>query len=255
MATKERHIPGRRLLAIIALFCMLLTVITPAFSIHAQAVTKITVSEKSLSLNKGDKVTLKIKGTTKKVVWGSYNKNIATVSSKGVVKAISAGNTTIVAVVSGSVYTCKVSVANAHTWKYKGHRYQMIDKGLKWSAAKKYCESLGGHLAVITTKGEQDALVKALKAGKGKRNNYWLGAKKNSEGKFKWVTGEKFEYDAFAGGMPDKAFEKCLMIYRYDNPNTSANDTWKWNDLVNEGTYGSESWFGLKNFGFVCEWE
>ncbi len=195
---------------------------------------------------------------TKAAYWGSSNTKYAIVKKKSkytaTITAKKTGTAVITAVSDGRSYTCKITVINAYTWQNKTHKYQIIEKGMKWSDAKKYCEYLGGHLVVITSAKENEYLKKALKKY-AKRNNYWLGAKKNSKGQFKWVNGEKFDYTDFAGGMPDRDNEKCLMIYRYDNPNTGADDTYKWNDLVNNGTFGSESWFGLDNFGFICEWD
>ncbi len=252
---KEMSSRKRRILAFVTMLSILLTIMMPGFSLQTQAAkSKLLLSQTSATLRKGDTVTLTVRGTTKEPAWGSDNIKVATVSDNGVVKALRAGNARIYGVVDGRVVICKISVSNAYTWKYNGHKYQIIEKGMKWSAAKKYCESIGGHLAVITSEGEQEALVKALRKY-GKRNNYWLGAKKNSAGSFKWVNREKFEYEAFAGGMPDRDYEKCLMIYRYDNPNTAADDSYRWNDLVNEGTFGTEAWFGLQNFGMVCEWD
>ena len=46
----------------------------------------------------------------KKVKWSSKNKNIATVSNKGVVKGVKVGTTTIVAKCGKKKYSCKVTV-------------------------------------------------------------------------------------------------------------------------------------------------
>lgn len=36
-----------------------------------------------------------------------------------------------------------------------GHRYQLFDTSMSWNEAEAYCESLGGHLATITSVEEQ----------------------------------------------------------------------------------------------------
>ena len=221
---------------------------------EAAAAGKAKLSATKVFLRPGDSVTLSVSGTKEKVTWSVENKAIATVSKKGVVKGIKVGETKVCAKVGSQVLKCTVIVPRVYTWTFKGHKYQLIDAGMTWSTAQKYCQSIGGHLASITSSSEQKSITKALKKY-GKKNNYWLGAKKNGKGQFKWVTGEPFKYTCFAGGQPDHSFEKCLMIYTRDNPNTGANDSYLWNDLVNAGTYGSEPWFGLKNFGVICEWE
>ncbi len=228
------------------------------FTVEAQAAPKIKLDATNVILRTNDTVTLTLRNAKAATAWGSSNTKFAIVKKKSkytaTVTAKKAGTAVITAVSGGVSYTCKITVIKAFTWQNKTHKYQIIEKGMKWSAAKKYCESLGGHLIVVSSEKENEYLKRALKKY-GKRNNYWLGAKKNSKGEFKWVNGEKFEYSDFAPGMPDNSYEKCLMIYRYDNPNTSGNDSYRWNDLVNDGTFGSEEWFGLDDFGFVCEWD
>lgn len=58
----------------------------------------------------GPDVQLKVSGTTSSVTWASKNTGIATVSGSGVVKAVSAGTTTITATVGGKVLECIVRV-------------------------------------------------------------------------------------------------------------------------------------------------
>ena len=90
-----------------------------------QPVTSIKLSKKSISLNKGKKYTLKASiapknAANKAVVWKSSNKKIATVSSKGVVTAKSAGTTTITATAkdgSRKKASCKVTIKNNNSKK------------------------------------------------------------------------------------------------------------------------------------------
>lgn len=79
------------------------------------------INKTSLLLNVGSSYTLSMSGTTKTVIWSSRDKSIATVSSKGVVKGIKAGTTTIIATISNKKYNCEVTIketfdaAKAHT--------------------------------------------------------------------------------------------------------------------------------------------
>ena len=61
-------------------------------------------AKKTVSIRQGKKTTLKIKKKNikkvRKIIWTSKNKKIATVSKKGVVKAVKAGKTTITAKVN-----------------------------------------------------------------------------------------------------------------------------------------------------------
>ncbi|MCR4956522.1 MAG: hypothetical protein K6A30_07540 [Lachnospiraceae bacterium] len=135
---------------------------------------------------------------------------------------------------------------------YEGHKYEVYANGMTWKQAKTMCEELGGHLVTITSSKEQK-YVKSLLDYSGTMN-YWLGAKKKS-GKFNaWITGEDMSYTKYATGEPS-GNGSYLMMYAYNNPNTTGNDKGKWNDIKNTGVYNKESWFGLKNFGFICEYE
>ncbi|MBQ8133900.1 MAG: Ig domain-containing protein, partial [Clostridia bacterium] len=83
--------------------------------VNGVAVTGITVNKTSLTLNKGKSATLEVvvepnDATNQDVVWTSANKNIATVSEAGVVKAVKVGTTTITAATADGKYTATVKV-------------------------------------------------------------------------------------------------------------------------------------------------
>ncbi|MBO5173698.1 MAG: Ig-like domain-containing protein [Eubacterium sp.] len=77
-------------------------------STNAKKVVKLNKSKLTLQTGKTSK--LKLKNTKKKVKWSSKNKKVATVSRKGVVKAVSVGKTTITAKSGKKRYSCKVTV-------------------------------------------------------------------------------------------------------------------------------------------------
>ena len=136
---------------------------------------------------------------------------------------------------------------------YNGHIYQIFDKSTTWTEAKTDCEEMGGHLATITD-ADEEAIIESL-VSNGSRKNYWLGGTLNDNNKLSWITDEEVTFYNWASGQPDNRHENCLMIYNFDNPYTAGNTTLKWNDLVDAGTFGNESWFGVDNFGYICEWE
>lgn len=78
-------------------------------NVIAQAAT-LKLKTKSLTLEVGEKKTLKISGTTGKVSWKSSKTSVATVSKKGTVTAFAAGNAKITATVSGKKFICSVTV-------------------------------------------------------------------------------------------------------------------------------------------------
>ena len=84
----------------------------------AKAPTKVTLNKKSLLLKVGETFKLKAKLPSKtasnKITWTSSNKNVATVSNSGKVKAKAAGSATItVKTFNGKKMTCKVTVKSA----------------------------------------------------------------------------------------------------------------------------------------------
>ena len=72
---------------------------------------------------------------------------------------------------------------------YNGHTYKLFDDKLKWTEARAYCESIGGHLATVTSQEENELLISLL--GNGSREGYWLGAGAGYDG-WMWITGEWF---------------------------------------------------------------
>ena len=84
-------------------------------------VKKPTLNYKKKTLTKGKTFTLSLKNTsgkkisTKKIVFTSNNEKVATVSSKGVVKAKKSGTATISAIYKNIKYNCKVTVKKTQT--------------------------------------------------------------------------------------------------------------------------------------------
>ena len=98
----------KKLLAFVLAFAMIITIYQPS-AVYAAA-KKPGLSAKTMTLQVGQKKTLKVKNAGKKakLKWSSNKKSIATVSKKGVVKAVKAGN---------AVVTCKVTTKNGKTTK------------------------------------------------------------------------------------------------------------------------------------------
>ena len=138
--------------------------------------------------------------------------------------------------------------------EYNGHHYQIFDEGLDWYDAQSFCENEGGHLVTIGSEGEQ-RFVEALLA-QGEKNSYWIGGRKKvGSGKLYWVDDTPFEYTNWAEEQPDHISELALMIYRRSNPMSPGTEFGKWNDLAADGKFKTEEFFGLENFGFICEWD
>lgn len=94
----------RVLLLVTIAIGLVIPVVTPA-----QA-KKISLNKTSASLYEGKTVKLELSNATGKITWSSSNEAVATVGSKGKVKALSAGKATITAKNNGIKYTCKITV-------------------------------------------------------------------------------------------------------------------------------------------------
>ena len=121
-------------------------------SVEVHPVTSITLSSTSLSLDTGQSATLTVtyapsNATNKSVTWSSSNTSVATVSSSGVVTAVSAGSATITATANdgnGASAQCQVTVTPPGP--------KAVDLGLsvKWASCNvgaTYPEEYGNYYA------------------------------------------------------------------------------------------------------------
>ena len=105
-----------------------------------------------------------------------------------------------------------------------GHVYYPVYEILHWRDAKAHAESLGGHLATITSEQEHNNVVRTLGLPVMNRYNFWIGASDETlEGDWRWVTGEPFVYALWKDGEP-------LNDGNEDYAEYSKNGGHKWND-------------------------
>lgn len=136
--------------------------------------------------------------------------------------------------------------------EFNGHYYQVFDESLDWYAAKARCEEMGGHLVTITS-AEEKTFIDGILTNKNK-SNYWAGATdEESEGKWKWITEEEFNYTNWNINEPNNTEYFKGEFENYLHISTSVNNMW--NDSyfdAGERVYGG---IGVEYFGFICEWE
>ena len=100
------------------------------------------LNKKSVTLTVGKSTTLRVKGTTEKIVWRSTKKSVASVNSKGKVTAKKLGTARICAKFSGKKLYCNVTVSGSTTdtkaggrlnplSAYKEHTIDYYDDGKK----------------------------------------------------------------------------------------------------------------------------
>lgn len=135
---------------------------------------------------------------------------------------------------------------------FNGHTYKAFEEGKTWTEAKEYCESVGGHLAIVETEEEQLFLEGILK----EKNLYWIGLAHVKE-EWLWVNGEPLNYAKWSGEGPDNftGEENYAAMYNYPNPKNGNSDPGEWNDTQEDGECNGEEFFGKENIGFLCEWD
>lgn len=119
---------------------------------------------------------------------------------------------------------------------YNGHHYELFNNNTDWLEDKKYCEGLGGHLAVITSQKENNFLYKYIQS-KDCDNAYFGAVRQGND--WKWVDGKTLSYANWADGEPnDQDDDECYGMFFYQYPD----GTW------NDGT-------GTDDYPFLCEWD
>lgn len=99
----------KKLIMFLLTLCIIAIGIVLPSSITAKA-AKVKLSKESITIAKSKSITLKLKGTKKKVKWSTNNKKVAIVTQKGKVTGKKVGTAKIVARVGEKKYVCKVQV-------------------------------------------------------------------------------------------------------------------------------------------------
>ena len=100
----------------------------------------------------------------------------------------------------------------AQAKSFRNHHYQLYLSPMNWKEAKRFCESVGGHLATITSR-EEDEWVRATF---GTSWEFWLGGTDGGfRGQWKWVTGEHWQYSHWRKGQPDYTIDAqhCVRVW------------------------------------------
>jgi|UniRef100_UPI003783A9AF tRNA A-37 threonylcarbamoyl transferase component Bud32 len=90
---------------------------------------------------------------------------------------------------------------------FAGHRYQFVPGAMGWTEAKAKAETMGGHLATITSKEECKWIYATFRTqldAAHRSSSIWLGASAAASGQpFTWITGEPFTFTDWPEGEPD----------------------------------------------------
>ena len=134
--------------------------------------------------------------------------------------------TGIALVASGTAYAERLQ------WKTEdggnGHWYERVNASVTWHQAKQQAEDMGGHLATLTSDAENTYVYDNF------GTSAWLGGTdEDSEGTWRWVTGEPWGYTRWHSAQPDNASgEEHYLEYRDGYPAYTWND-WTATDTAN----------------------
>lgn len=127
--------------------------------------------------------------------------------------------------------------------EYAGHHYYVYANVCNtWDEAEKYCESLGGHLAVINDANENQMLYDMMKEY-GYSSAYFGLTDLTPSGNWRWINNDSVTYTNWNLGEPnhERGKEHYGMFY------------WKFKYTWNDGDFGQ----GTNSGGnaFICEWD
>ena len=135
------------------------------------------------------------------------------------------------------------SVELGEMFSFQGHCFSFFREDMEsWEAAQAHCESLGGHLAIITSQAMNDYLFGAMKSI-GLDDAYFGYTDREEEGVWLWVNGVQYSYENWHEGEPNDSHDGedyAMFWWGFDD------GTW------NDGDFGRYTG-GEKNF--ICEWD
>ena len=89
-------------------------------------------------------------------------------------------------------------------FEWNGHHYYCYSDISTWEEAEEFCESLGGHLATMTSPEENEALYNYITT-MGYMDAYFGFTDSVTEGEWLWINGEVSDYSNWTRGQPDDA--------------------------------------------------
>ena len=139
-----------------------------------------------------------------------------------------------------------VNIPFSNILGYNGHTYFAYETSAidTYREAEEYCESLGGHLAVINDDDENTALYDYVFKHLGLPSAYFGLSDENQEDSWEWIDGTPYSYENWLSGEPDnqRGVEDYALFYYKDTAYT-------WND----GDFGKDPTTGTVIF--LIEWE
>lgn len=158
----------------VLMIALCMAIIAPATvplttSVTTVEAAKVKISKKKVTMIKGQSLKLEVKNNSKKVMWSTTDKEVATVAKNGKIKAKKAGTATIIAKIGKKQYKCTVNVetpkiSNTTITLVKGSSTTLDITGntqkVKWSTSNQKIASVDKN-GKVTAKGNGTATITA----------------------------------------------------------------------------------------------
>ncbi|MCA9213626.1 MAG: right-handed parallel beta-helix repeat-containing protein, partial [Planctomycetales bacterium] len=132
------------------------------------------------------------------------------------------------AMIYGPIYTWPVEQGG------NGHHYVTI-RPSTWQEAENLARRHGGHLASITSAGEQEFVRDQILSGDNYTRRFWIGlTDRDEEGVWQWTSGEPFEYASWHQGEPNNLRDEDFVHINYFSGNPRLAN---WNDTDSYSDY------------------
>ncbi|MCP9788457.1 leucine-rich repeat protein [Cyanobium sp. Maggiore-St4-Cus] len=133
---------------------------------------------------------------------------------------------------SAGLYTEKVLILGVNDIKeaIRGNSLYTVVDGPTWTGAELTAVALGGHLATISSSGENNFLISNFSNKTGEYQGLWIGLTDRSlEGDFKWISGETSAYRNFFPSEPNGGIGENYVHMWSSNP--WGYSVGSWNDI------------------------
>jgi hypothetical protein len=132
---------------------------------------------------------------------------------------------------------------------FEGRKYQLIDAGVTWDAARAHARLMGGDLAIIRDAAGQTFIQNLI--AKGEKDIYWLGGSRSGEN-FRWVNNENISYTNWNQPPTTVASGNAIFIARTTSIlfNTRQH---RWSHISRNPSADEDSALELSNIGFIIE--
>ena len=127
---------------------------------------------------------------------------------------------------------------------FNGHHYKVFNAKLNWLDAKKICESMGGHLATITSDEEQEFISKTF-VSRNPSQCYWLGGFGDNKN-WQWITGEKWTVGEYLGTK----WKSWGLVAKMNNVSMTDGRL-----AISGKTDGTWNIYLNDKYNYICEWD